>query len=367
MKKRDYYEVLGTDKNADVNTIKQAYRKLAMKYHPDRNPGDKQAGKQMSEINEAYAVLCDQDKRRRYDMYGHAGLEGYSSDDLFHGVDFSSVFRDFGMGDFGFGGSIFDSFFSTGEARARGPRRGADLMYTLKVSLEEAAAGVEREIEIPITRTCPSCHGTGAEKGGTKDCDRCRGTGKIITERRSGYGVFRQINVCSKCGGKGKIVEKPCKKCHGRGIVEENDIISISIPGGANTGYKVRVKGKGEEGDEGAPLGDLYIVLEVQEHPIFERHGDDIYMVKEIGCYRATLGGEVNVPGIEGDLKLDIPEGTQNGAVLPIINKGLPHPGGHSRGNQYVMIKVTTPQNLTRREKELFQELEKLQSEEKKN
>jgi len=366
MKKRDYYEILGIDRSADVAVIKQAYRKLAMKYHPDRNPGNKQAVKQMAEINEAYAVLSDHEKRHLYDLYGHAGLEGYSRDDLFRSVDFSSLFREFGLGNFGFGGGIFDSFFNARGARPGRPRRGADLKYTLKVTLQEVAFGVEKEIEIPITRTCLSCHGTGAEEGGLKDCDRCRGSGQVVTEHRSGYSVFRQINACSKCSGTGKIVQKPCKKCHGKGMVEETDRISISIPGGADSGYRIRIDGRGEVGDEGTPPGDLYVVLEVEEHPIFERHGDDIYMVMEVSFARAALGGEIDVPGLDGDLKLDIPQGTQNGEVLRIIDSGIPHLDGHGRGDQYVVAKVVTPQKLTEREKELFQELDKLLEEERK-
>jgi len=357
--KRDYYEILGVGRNADQAAIKKAYRNLAMKYHPDRNPGDAQAVERMKEINEAYAVLSDAQKRRLYDTYGHAGLEGYTQEDIFRGTDFSSLFREFGLGDlFDFGDSLFDNFFGRRTASRRAPRKGNDLRYDLTVTLEEVAFGAEKVIELPREEQCPLCNGTGAEPDGLVSCENCGGTGQIVREQRSGYSLFRQISVCGKCHGRGKVIRERCQGCGGRGIIENKKEIVVKIPAGADTGYRIKVEG---EGEDGADLpGDLYVVLNVEKHPVFERHGDDIYLQKEIAFTTAALGGEVEVPGLDGSLKLHIPEGTQTGAVLRIRDKGIPHLGGCGRGDEYVIAKVVTPTNLSPREKELLRELEKL-------
>jgi molecular chaperone DnaJ len=362
MAKRDYYEVLGIDRNADETAIKKAYRTLAMKYHPDRNPGDAEAVERMKEINEAYAVLTDAHKRQLYDTYGHAGLEGYTQADIFRGVDFSSLFREFGLRDFfGFGDSLFDSFFggrTTRTTTRRGPRKGADLRYDLTVTLEDVAFGVEKAIELPRVEQCPACSGTGAEADGLERCSSCQGTGQIVREQRSGYSVFRQITVCGRCHGQGKVVKKACKECEGKGVIEKTREIEVTIPAGADTGYQIKVEGEGEKG-EGFP-GDLYVVLRVEKHPVFERHGDDIYVQKEIAFTTAALGGKVEVPALNGELKLDIPEGTQTGAVLRIENEGIPHVDSYGKGDEYVVVKVVTPTNLSRKEKELLREFQEL-------
>jgi molecular chaperone DnaJ len=357
--KRDYYEVLGVSKDADEAAIKKAYRSLAMKYHPDRNPGDAQAVERMKEINEAYAVLSDAQKRRLYDTYGHAGLEGYTQADIFRGVDFSSLFREFGLRDFfGFGDSLFDSFFGERIATRRGPRKGADLRYDLNVTLEDVAFGIEKVIELPRVEQCPACSGTGAEANGLERCSSCQGTGQIVREQRSGYSVFRQITVCGMCHGQGKVVKKACKECDGKGVIEKAREIEVTIPPGADTGYQIKVEGEGEKG-EGLP-GDLYVVLHVAKHPVFERHGDDIYLQQEIAFTTAALGGEVEVPGLNGELKLDIPEGTQTGTVFRIVNEGIPHVDSYGKGDEYVVVKVITPTKLSHREKELLREFQKL-------
>ncbi len=359
MAKRDYYEILGIDKSADDSAIKRAYRDLAMRYHPDRNPGDEQVLEKMKEINEAYAVLSDREKRKLYDTYGHAGLEGYTMEDIFRGVDFGSLFRGFGLGDFG--GGIFDSLFGGARTTARGQRRGADLRYDLEVTLEEVAFGAERKIEIPRTRTCASCEGTGARKGGLKKCERCGGSGQIVKEQRTGYSVFRQISACGNCHGRGRIITDPCDECKGKGFVEETRELSVPVPRGADTGYRLRIAGEGEAGEEGASPGDLYVVLDVKKHPVFERHGDDIYMTKEVNFPKAALGGKIDdVPGLDGSLELKIPDGTQTGAIFRIVDKGNPHLNDYGRGDEYVIIKVATPHNLTKREKELLREFEKM-------
>jgi len=359
MAKRDYYEVLGIDRNADETAIKKAYRSLAMKYHPDRNPGDAEAVERMKEINEAYAVLTDAHKRQLYDTYGHAGLEGYTQADIFRGVDFSSLFKEFGLGDmFGFGGGLFDSFFGRRTTTRRGPRKGADLRYDLTVTLEEVAFGIEKVIELPRVEQCPTCSGTGAEADGLERCSSCQGTGQIVREQRSGYSVFRQITVCGRCHGQGKVVKKACKECEGKGVIEKATEIKVTIPAGADTGYQIRVEGEGEKG-EGLP-GDLYVVLHVEKHPIFERHSDDIYLQQEIALTTAALGGRVEVAGLSGSLNLDVPEGTQTGTVFRIENEGIPHVDGYGKGDEYVVVKVATPTNLSRKEKELLKEFERL-------
>jgi len=337
--KRDYYEVLGLDRNADEAAIKKAYRNLAMKYHPDRNPGDAHAVERMKEINEAYAVLSDVEKRQLYDAYGHAGLEGYTQEDIFRGVDFSSLFHEFGLRDFfGFGDSLFDSFFGRRTTSRRGPRKGADLRYDLTVTLEEAAFGTEKTVELPKMEQCQACSGSGAEPDGLAQCESCSGTGQIVREQRSGYSVFRQISVCGKCRGKGKVVTKPCKECEGKGIIEKSKEIRVKIPAGADSGYKIKIEGEGERGED-LP-GDLYVALNVEKHPVFERHGDDIYVQKEITFTMAALGGEVEVHALDDVLTLDIPEGTQTGTVFRIENKGIPHLDGRGRGDEYIIVKM---------------------------
>jgi molecular chaperone DnaJ len=364
MAKKDYYEILGIEKSVDEATIKRAYRGLAMQYHPDRNHGDAEASAKMAEINEAYAVLSDRKKRHLYDTYGHAGLEGYSTTDIFSGIDFSSLFHEFGLGDIGFGGGIFDSLFGSGRKTTGEKRRGADLRYDLEVTLEEVTSGAEKEIEIPRNTTCSSCNGTGAKKDGLKECVHCRGTGQIINEQRSGFGIFRQISTCSHCRGAGQMVKDPCEKCKGKGFIRKTNTHRISIPQGADSGYSIRIEGAGESGNEAMQPGDLYIVLNIKKHPVFERHGNDIFMTREISFAQAALGAELNdIPALNGTLTLDVPEGTQNGALLRIMGEGLPRMDGYGKGDFYVMVTVKTPQDLTEKEKELLREFDKLQSE----
>lgn len=362
MAKRDYYEVLGVDKGADEAVLKKAYRSLAMQYHPDRNPGDAEAVEKMKEINEAYAVLSNGKKRRLYDTYGHAGLEGFTQEDILRGVDFGSIFGDLFGG--GFGESIFDGFFGRRRSgRARRARRGADLRYDLAVKLEDVVFGKKEEIEIPRMETCGACNGVGAKEDGVKECEACHGSGQSITEQRLGSSLFRQITACGKCRGRGKIIVAPCGDCEGKGSIGREKKISIQIPKGVDTGYAIRVEGEGEPGRDGVENGDLYVVLTVEEHPVFERHGDDVYVVKEIDFARAALGGELeDIPGLEGDLKLDVPEGTQSGTVLGIVNEGIPHLNNYGRGDEYVVLKVVTPTDLAEEEKELLRKFQDLRS-----
>jgi molecular chaperone DnaJ len=354
---KDYYDILGLERDADAAGIKKAYRTLAMKFHPDRNQDDPQAVEAMKEVNEAYAVLSDPAKRRLYDAYGHEGLKGYSQEDIFRGVDFGGLFREFGIGDlFGSGDSLFGSLFGRRTGRT-GPQKGADLRYDLALTLEEAAFGAEKTINLPKVEVCTACNGTGAEPGGLEECDQCKGTGQMVTEQRKGLSVFRQISFCPTCQGKGKIIKQACKECAGKGVLEKLKDISVQIPAGADTGHVIKVDGEGEKGKD-LP-GDLYIVIEVAKHPLFERHGDDIYLQREIALTTAALGGEIEVPNLEDKLfKLDIPEGTQTGSLFRIDGQGFLRLDGKGRGDEYVMVKVMTPTKLTERQKELLREFD---------
>ncbi len=316
------------------------------------------------EINEAYAVLTDREKRRLYDTYGHAGLEGYTTADIYRGVDFDSLFREFGLSDLGFefGNSIFDSIFGTIQAE-RYQRKGADLKYDLEVTLEEIVNGANKQIEVQYTRQCNLCLGSGASPQGLVTFDRCRGTGQIVFERRSGYSVFRQINVCPRCRGAGNIVTEHCSICQGRGLIYENKEIQIEVPKGADDGYVIKIRGEGEPGRNGAAPGDLYIVLRLKKHPNFERRGNDLYTTKEISFTQAALGDRVEVTGLYGPVWINIPEGTQTDTILQIPGQGLPRFEEEGKGDLFVRVKVVTPQNLSQREKALLREFDKLQKE----
>jgi molecular chaperone DnaJ len=356
MAKRDYYEVLGISKGCAEVEIKRAYRDLAMKHHPDKNKDDPDAMHKMKEINEAYAVLSDSKKKQIYDTYGHRGLEGYSTEDIFRGVDFESILREFGGG-FSFSGSILDSLFGMGQQTSRKPQRGEDLRYDMDITLEEVAHGAEKLIKVPHKKTCSTCKGSGAKEGGQQTCEYCHGTGQVVKEQRTGFGVFRQISVCPHCRGTGKLIKDKCEACKGKGAIQETTEINVQVPKGAESGHAVKIKGEGEAGPNGTGPGDLYIVFNVEKHPLFERHGDDIYMAKEISFADAALGAELDdIPSLNGKLKIEIPEGTQTGTVLRVPDKGIPHMKGAGKGDLYVLVKVVTPQHLTSRQKELLRE-----------
>jgi molecular chaperone DnaJ len=363
MERRDYYQILGVERTADDSVIKRAYRALAMRYHPDRNPGDRECVARMKEVNEAYAVLCDGNKRQLYDMYGHDGLSGYSQSDIFNGVDFSSLFREFGLGGFSFGEGIFGSFFGRGHTATRERRRAPDLRYNLELPLEEAATGVERILEIPRRRTCTSCRGSGAKEGASSTCEHCHGSGQMVKEHRSGIGVFRQVSVCSECRGTGRIVKESCSLCEGRGVLEEVHEVTVTIPAGVDTGHTIRLEGEGESGDGDVAAGDLYVVVGITKHPTFERHGDDLYMQQDIGIAEAALGASVSVTGLDGIATLEIPDGTQNGSLLRLKGKGMPRLGSKHKGDLYVVVRVAIPTGLTRKQQELLQEFQRLDKE----
>lgn len=355
MAKRDYYEVLGVDRNAGQEEIKKAFRKLARKYHPDMNKEDPSAEAKFKEINEAYEVLSDPEKRRRYDQFGHAA-EGPAGSGGAGGWDF---------GDFGSFDSIFDMFFGGGFRGSRtpraGPERGADLRYDLEISLEEAASGLEREIDVVRLESCPDCRGTGAKPGTSPvTCPLCGGRGQTSQVRTTAFGRFTNITTCPRCGGEGKIVESPCQSCQGRGRVRRHKRIKVKIPAGVDSGMRVRVTGEGEAGMRGGPPGDLFVFVEVRPHEVFEREGNDIICEVPVGVWQAALGDDIEVPALDGKASLHIPEGTQTGTLFRLRGKGIPDVHGRERGDQYVRVKVVTPTRLTEREKELLRELARL-------
>jgi molecular chaperone DnaJ len=348
---RDYYEVLAVSRTASVEEIKGAYRKAALKWHPDRSPENKaEAEVKFRECTEAYSVLSDQQKRQIYDTYGHAGL---SSAGAGQGFD-NTVFQDFHdiFGDF-FG---FEDLFGGGGGRRGRSRaqRGADLRYDMTLSFEEASAGVTTKIKLPRQQYCEACNGTGAKKGtGVQACQTCAGRGQVAYQQ----GFFTITRTCPACQGAGQIVRERCPECRGLGRFEREKTIELRIPPGVDTGTRLRVGGEGEPGPNGGPAGDLYVVLDVKEHPFFERRGADLYCTIPLSIAQASLGTELQVPGLGGEEKLKIPEGTQSGAVFRIKGKGLPDPRGGGKGDLYYHVRVLTPTKLTREQRKLMEQL----------
>jgi len=353
--KRDYYEVLGVSRDATKSEIKKAYRRLALKYHPDKSK-EPDAEEKFKEISEAYAVLSDDEKRRQYDMYGHAGIDSqYNYEDIFRGADFSDIFRDLGF-NFGFD-DIFQHFFG-GFGRSQ-QQRGRDILYRMTISLEDAYFGGEKEIQIRRKEKCPECNGSGRAKGSkVVKCPVCHGSGQVKQTSRTPFGHFTQITVCPKCNGRGEIIENPCKRCHGTGVVEQRRKIKVKIPKGVADGTRLRLAGEGEAGEMGAPPGDMYIEIYVNEHDKFVRQGNDLVTIKKISYPEAVLGNEVEVETMDGKIKLHIPPGTQSGERFVLKGKGMPTMrGGH--GNMIVQVAVDVPKKISAREKELVEELAK--------
>ena len=355
MTKRDYYKILGVDKNADKTEIKKAYRKLALKYHPDKNPS-KEAEEKFKEFSEAYAVLYDDEKRRMYDQYGHAGIDqSYSYEDIFRGADFGNIFRGAG---FNFN-DIFEQFFghSTGYGGRSYARRGRDLQYGMDIGLEDAYNGIKTEIRIPRTETCDLCNGSGAKPGTTpKKCSQCSGTGQVSHSRRTPFGMFTQVTTCDKCHGQGVFIEKRCSKCNGSGRIQVRRNIDIRIPAGVDNGSQLRLRGEGEAGDAGN--GDLYVAIHIKKHPKFNRQGSNLYTTKNISFTDAALGTKIDVDTIDGKSgRLKIPEGTQSGSVFKIRGKGMPDLHGRGYGDLYVETRIKTPEKLNRKAKKLLEEL----------
>jgi molecular chaperone DnaJ len=356
--KRDYYEVLGVPKNASEADIKKAFRTLARQYHPDANQEDPKTGEKFKEINEAYQVLSDADKRAKYDQFGHAAEQmGGTGGNPFEGM---------GGADAGGFGDIFDMFFGgqMGRQRQRGPARGADLQYEIDLSLEEAAFGVRKEIRIPRTEACETCHGSGARPGSQPvTCSKCRGTGQVQQATNTVFGRFVNVAACDRCGGDGKIIENPCPTCRGRGQVQKIHTVEVNIPAGVDTGHRLRMSGFGENGERGGGPGDLFIVMRVKPDGRFRREGDDLVSEVGISMVQAALGTEVEVPTLDGAETVKIAEGTQHGDTIRLKGKGVRHLRGSGRGDLHVVVSVKVPKGLSVRERELLRELAELRGE----
>ena len=355
MAKRDYYEILGITRTADTEEIKKAYRKLAVKYHPDKNPGDHTAEERFKELSEAYEALSDPQKRAAYDQYGHAAFDPRQRAGRGGGFhDPFDIFREvFGGGG---GGSIFESFFGGGGERS-GPRRGDDLRYDLEITLEEAAAGVEREISVTKLDRCETCGGSGAEKGSSvKTCSMCGGRGQVMMTR----GIFSIAQTCPQCKGQGRILDKPCKPCHGEGRRERSSKIKLKVPAGVDTGTRLRSVGNGEAGFQGGHPGDLYVVLHVKAHEIFQRDGDDLHCEVPVSFIQAALGAEIEVPTLEGKATIKIPGGTQPGSTFRVKSKGIKSLQGYGHGDLHARIQVEVPTRLTHEQKAKLQEFAEL-------
>ena len=357
MSKSDYYDVLGVQRSATKDEIKNKYRQLALKYHPDRNKAP-DAENKFKEISEAYAILSDDEKRAQYDQFGHAGIDGrYSTEDIFRGVDFDEILRGMGFGFGGFG-SIFDTFF--GGRPTRGPQRGQDIRYDLEISLEQAYAGLGTEIEVPRTERCSECNGSGAKPGTSpKKCPECGGAGQIQHVQNAGFLHFARIEPCRKCRGKGTIIEKQCNQCRGAGIVDRDRRISIKIPPGVDTGSQLLLRGEGDATNGGGRRGDLYVVVHVKPHATFRREGNDLVCNVDVSISRAVLGGDVQVPTLDGPANIMMPPGTQSGAIFRLRKKGMSAIRENGKGDELVVVQVRTPTNLTSHQKELVQELSK--------
>lgn len=348
--KRDYYEVLGVPKTAQEADIKKAYRKLAKENHPDLHPGDAAAESRFKEINEAYEVLSDSDKRAKYDQFGHAAFDG-----------------GYGAGASGFGGSgfdfgdIFESFFGGGTRSSRNPnapRRGENIRTSVTLSFEEAAFGCEREISVSRIERCDTCNGNGCAEGTTPEvCPTCHGSGTVRTQQRTPMGVFSSSAPCSKCGGTGKIIHQPCHSCKGSGSIRKQRKISANIPAGIDDGQTISLRGQGHSGANGGPAGDLLITIRVTQHAFFEREGNSVLYTVPISIVQAALGAELEVPTLDGIVKYNLPEGTQTGTVFRLRGKGIPNLQGSGRGDQFITVVVQTPKGLNGEQKELLRKL----------
>ena len=363
--KRDYYEVLGVEKNASDAEIKKAYRKLAMKYHPDQNPGDKSAEEKFKEVNEAYEVLSDAEKKARYDQYGFAGVDPNFNPNA------GNPFGGFGGGGgFGFGdlGDIFGDFFGGGASssvRRNGPSKGQNVVAEIEISFEDAAFGCEREITFGRIEPCATCHGTGCKDGAQPEtCAYCHGTGTVRTQQNF-MGMTMQSNQpCPKCGGQGKIIKDACSTCRGKGKVRRNKTIRVKVPAGIDNGQSFRVRDEGNAGSNGGPNGDLLVTVRVRKHDIFVRDGANVLCEMPITFAQAALGATIEVPTLDGKVRYNVPEGTQTGTTFRLRGKGIPYVGYKTRGDQFVTVVVETPQKLTQKQKDLLRQFDDGASEE---
>ena len=353
--KRDYYEVLGVTKSASASEIKKAYYKLAKQYHPDVNPGDAEAEKKFKEINEAYAILSDEEKKAKYDQFGHAAFEnggaggGYGAG--FEGFDFGDIFSSFFGGGGGFGG------FGGGNRR-NAPMRGEDIYARVTLTFEEAVHGCKKEITFGRVQKCADCSGSGAKKGTTAEtCTKCGGSGQVRVQQRTAFGVMQSMRACDECRGSGKIIKEPCTNCRGTGYVKISKTLSVNIPAGIDHGQNISIGGMGNEGRNGGPAGDLIITVAVKQHAVFERDGSDVYCEVPINYWEAVLGDEIDIPTLEGKEKFTIPEGTQTGTTFTLRGRGIQRVNSSMRGNLYITVKVDVPKNMNAKQKELLKEL----------
>lgn len=348
---KDYYKILGVEKGAEKEEIKKAYKTLAKKYHPDMN---KEAGsaEKFKEINEAASVLGDDKKRQQYDQYG--------TTDFGAGQGYSQDFNNFGQG-FGFDfDDIFESFFGGTRRRGRGPRRGEDIEYEVEITLEEAAAGVKKQLRVPRLETCEKCHGSGAKSDKhIKVCETCHGVGTVTRAQRTPFGIFQSTGVCPQCSGQGKEIEEVCETCNGQGKIQEEKKVTVDIPAGVDTGSRLRIGGSGQAGDKGAPAGDLYLYISVAKHDIFEREGQDIFMEMPVSFRDVCLGGEIEVPTLKGKATIKVPAGTKANTVFRLKGKGIPSLRGYHTGDQLVKAIIYVPEKLTKKQKEALEEFDK--------
>lgn len=371
---KDYYEILGVSRDASLEEIKRAYRKLALKYHPDRNKS-KEAEEKFKEISEAYAVLSDPKKREIYDRYGRAGVyEQYASyDDLFRGVDFEDIFRDIGFGSFSrifesFFGDIFSQYrFGDENVRARHSERGEDLYYRFNITLEQAYRGFDAKFRIKRKEICEVCMGSGAKNGVMITCKYCNGTGRIERTKTSFFGMMKTITTCSHCSGYGRVAKEICSRCNGEGRYIKEEEIAIKIPRGVDNNYKLRIKGKGNSGLKSGENGDLYVIINILPHKKFERRGDNLYCELPVSYTQAVFGDSVEIQGLDGKIKIKIPERAQPDSIIRVKGKGMPKLRGWGRGDLYVKLKIKVPEKLTREEEKLLKELYKIEKRENEN
>ena len=350
--KRDYYEVLGVERNAGADEIKKAYRKIALKCHPDRNPGDKAAEERFKQASEAYQVLCDADRRAQYDRFGHAAFEQGQG---FGGFDFSAGGFDDILGD------LFGDFFGAPRRGRSRTRRGEDLRFDLEISFEEAVFGAEKTVRIPRLVSCEDCGGSGSKNGTPREtCSACRGSGQL----RFQQGLFSIAKTCGQCQGQGSVLRDPCRTCGGAGVARKQHGLSVRIPAGVDTGSRLKLRGEGEAGAHGGPAGDLYVVLHVREHPLFSRDGNDVICEVPIGFTQAALGSEIDVPTPHGKVKVKVPAGTQSGSVQRLKGKGVADVRGYGQGDVLARLVVETPKKLSARQRELLEEFARLSGEE---
>jgi molecular chaperone DnaJ len=356
--KRDYYEVLGLNKTASEADIKKAFRKLARKYHPDVNPGDKTSEQKFKELNEAYEVLSDSKKRQQYDQFGHAAFDAGFGQGPGAGQGFEGFTQ--GGAEFFRGGGGFEDLFGNifgNRMRPQGPVKGEDITYAVEINLEDAILGKSMQVDLQRNVTCSACNGSGSQPGSSRrSCPTCMGSGRLS----KGKGFMQYAQVCSTCNGEGTINPNPCRSCGGSGIVPKTERLNVKIPPGVDNGSKVRVAGMGSPGDRGGPPGDVYIVTRVRPHAYFERKGDNLYSEAQVTVKEAAFGDKIEIPTVDGMVSLTLPEGVQTGQQLKLRGKGVPHLGGGGVGDHYVTIKVVTPTGLSNREKDLLQELEKM-------